>query len=84
MIYGLYGVVLNQGPLMLDIEWKIITFNCYLAEIGGYAAAVWAVVTLLTKKYQAFRYNNSILAETYKRDKTGSEIFDVPKNLTLK
>jgi len=63
---------------MLDIEWKIVSFNCYLAEVGGYAAAIWGLVALITRKYQAFRYANAVLAETYTRDQFGSEYFQMP------
>lgn len=49
--FGLYGVVIKQGTKINHSDWNIVTFNDYLANIGGYASFLWSLVAILFGTY---------------------------------
>ena len=52
-----------------NAEYSLYTFDASMALIGGYAALIWQVLSILLSWFQDFSYKNELALALYTREK---------------
>mgnify|MGYP000415585557 CR=1 FL=1 len=67
--YGLFQLNMSQEYMIESMEYNLVTFDAQLALVGGYAAIIWQILSILLSWYQDFSFSNQLSMMLYTRDK---------------
>lgn len=63
-------------------DYQIYSFDASLAFLGGYAALLWQIASLILSGWQDFAYSNTLTTELYSNSKYKTEGSDTEDDLT--